>query len=181
MTLPLSILAVSGWRRVVRGWRAGWARRGVAAGLLAALLVPGLVWVVLKLVHTRHEAFFRTSDARALAFLDRSPRPGPVMAPVMPLGQAVPAFTGRQTFVGHYEWTPNMALRTQFAEALFDGHLSPAQATGLVRFSRASFLVADCAHSGVDLRHWLGTMIVGVRRFGCSTIYEIRSTGGGKP
>lgn len=174
ITLPLGILAVGGWRRLRRPVTSARLRTVTAVSLIAALLVPGIVWVVLELIDTRQGNFFRPSDARALTFLARASPAGPVLAPVTPLGQAVPAFTGRRTYVGHYEWTPDMAARTKVAEALFAGRLSFTQASDLVRVTGVRFLAADCAHDGVDLGHLLGPLIVAVHRFGCATVYEVR-------
>jgi hypothetical protein len=131
----------------------------------------------MQLVKTRDGDFFRPGERRALAFLSNAPQPGAVLAPVAPLGQAVPGFTGRQTYVGHYEWTPDMAYRTALAEALFDGRLSPTQAIGFVRASGVTFLAADCSRSRVDLRPILGPTIVRAWSFGCATVYQVRSPG----
>ena len=92
----------------------------------------------------------------------------------MAVGQAVPAFTGRHTYVGHYEWTPNMTQRTLWAQALFTGRMPTAQARALVRFSRARFLLSDCAPGTADLRPVLGSLMVSVRQFGCATLYQVR-------
>ncbi len=170
LTLPLSILAVRGWRRMR-------PPRAVAVAAVLAVTIPGLVWIVGQVDKTRDGNFFAPGEARALAFLDHAPQPGPVLAPRAPLGQAVPAFTGRQTYVGHYEWTPDMALRAALTEALFAGRLPRAQAIELVRASRATFLASDCSRGRVDLRPTLGPMIVAVRRFGCATVYEVGRAG----
>jgi hypothetical protein len=166
LTLPLSILAVRGWQRLR-------APRALAAAVVLSLTVPGLVWVVVHLGKARTRDFFQSGEARALAFLNSAPQPGPVLAPIA-LGQAVPGFTGRQTYVGHYEWTPDVVARTARTEALFDGRLSPADGASLVRASKARFLLANCAPERVDLRPLLGSMIVGTRRFGCATVYQVR-------
>jgi hypothetical protein len=141
--------------------------------VVLSLTVPGLVWVVVHLGKARTRDFFQSGEARALAFLNSAPQPGPVLAPIA-LGQAVPGFTGRQTYVGHYEWTPDVVARTARTEALFDGRLSPADGASLVRASKARFLLANCAPERVDLRPLLGSMIVGTRRFGCATVYQVR-------
>lgn len=166
LTLPLAILTV-------RGWRTLRAPRVLAAAAVLAVTVPGMTWVVQQLVRTRAANFFSAGEARALAFLDRARRAGPVLAPAMPIGQAVPAFTGRQTYVGHYYWTPDYPGRSALAEALFDGRLSRARAVQLVRVSKAAFLVSDCRPGRANLQPLLGALIVRVRRFGCATVYEV--------
>jgi len=170
LSLPLAILTV-------RGWRTLRVPRWVAAAAVIAVTVPGTIWVVQELVRTRAEHFFSTGEARALSFLDRSRRAGPVLAPAMPLGQAVPAFTGRQTYVGHYYWTPDYTGRSALADQLFDGRLSRAQAVALVRVSKAAFLVSDCRRGRADLQPLLGGLIVRVWRFGCATVYEVGRPG----
>jgi hypothetical protein len=167
LSLPLAILAVKGWRRLR-------VPRALAAAALLLATAPGMVWIVQQLVQTQGQHFFRPGEARALAFLDRASRPGPVLAPAMPLGQAVPAFAGRRTYVGHYYWTPDYPGRAAAADALFDGRLSRAQASQLVRSSQAAFLASDCRRGRVDLTPLLGQMILRTWRFGCATVYELR-------
>lgn len=167
LSLPLAILAVQGWRALR-------VPRVVVAAVVLGVTVPGMVWVVQYLAKHRANNFFAPGEARALAFLDHARRPGPVLAAVMPLGQAVPAFAGRQTYVGHYYWTYNYFHRAAVTEALFDGQLARAQATALVRASRASFIAADCRPGRANLGPLLGNLIVRVRHFGCATVYEVR-------
>jgi hypothetical protein len=172
LSLPLAILAVRGWERL------GLPRLMsvvTAAAVVVVVTVPGLVWYARQLYSTQSQHFFRPAEARALAFLNSSPRPGGVMAPVFPLGQAVPPFTGRQTYVGNYYWTPDYTTRATETEALFDGKLPRAQAAQLVRSSQARFLASDCKPSRHDLRPVLGRLIVGVRGFGCATVYEVQA------
>lgn len=167
LSLPLAILAV-------RGWRTYRLPLALVAATVVLVTVPGTVWMVQQLINTRGQHFFTTGEAHALAFLDSAPRPGPVLAPVMPLGQAVPGFTGRQTFVGHYYWTPNYPLRTSETDALFEGRLTRVQSTLLVRLSGAAFLASDCRPGRVDLRPLLGALVIQFWRFGCATVYEVR-------
>src|SRR5581483_3746872 len=107
LTLPLGIMAVQGWRALLLRARAGGflLARPVAGALVLAVTVPGMVWAIQYLSNNRANNFFTTGESKALAYLNSSPRSGAVLAPVMPLGQAVPAFAGRQTYVGHYYWT----------------------------------------------------------------------------
>jgi hypothetical protein len=172
LSLPLGILAVKGWRDLR-------VPRPLVAATLLAVTVPGMVYVIQQMVKTRPAHFFAPGEARALAFLNASPRPGPVLAPAAPLGQAVPAFAGRQTYVGHYYWTPDYAHRMPRVEELFNGRLAPAQAVQLVRESGASFLASDCRRGRVNLEPLLTAEITRTRRFGCATVYELRRAGSG--
>jgi hypothetical protein len=166
LSLPLSILAVRGWSRLRLPRVAG-----VAA--IAALTLPGMVFIAAELRDTREKHFFEPDERRALEYLDRSARRGPVLAAREPLGEAAPGFSGRQTFVGHYTWTPDYYAREDRAEALFDGRLGRRQALALVRESRAAFLASDC-RDRADLRSRLRPVLVRVRRLGCATVYEVR-------
>jgi len=166
LSLPLAILAVRAGRRVS-------LPRVISLALVLLVTVPGLVWVIQQLDRTQSQRFFTPGEARALAFLDHARRPGPVLAAAMPLGQAVPAFTGRETYVGHYYWTPQYPARVALADQLFRGRLSRPQAAALVRSSRAVFLVADCRHGHPNLRALLGSLVLRSWRFGCATVYEI--------
>jgi hypothetical protein len=175
LSLPAGILTVRGWRHLAT--RRSPPVVAATAALAAALLVPGLIWLGRQLVLTRPQLFFRPGEARALAFLERLPRPGAVLAPTMPLGQAVPAFTGRATYTGHPTWTPAYAARTRVTSLLFDGRLAPAQARELIALSRAAFLLSDCQPGRVSLTPLLGGRLQRTWHFGCATLYELRPGG----
>lgn len=166
LSLPLAILTVRG----VRGLR---LPRAVSVAVLTAAIIPGLVWIMQRLIETNSQHFFAPGEAQALAFLSRSPRPGPVLAPAMPLGQAVPGFTGRHSYVGHYYWTPAYPQRVALANGLFAGRLTQPEAALLVRLSRASFLLADCKHDRIDLGRLLGSLVTRRWQFGCASVYEL--------
>ena len=164
LSLPLAVLAVRGWRSV------GLPRAVAVAAVVAATLF-GMIFAVSKFRETSDDHFLPESEARALDYLEDAPRDGPVLA-VQRLGIAVPAFTGRQTWVGHYYWTPGYDDRRVRADDLFGGRLDPAGARALVLESRAAFVLARCEGSA-DLRPLLGDLVRDVRRFGCATVYEV--------
>ena len=83
------------------------------------------------------------------------------------IGMAVPAWTGRRTWVGHHAWTPDYQRRREQADALFNGGLDPGQARMVAAIGPA-YLLADCRNR-VDLSAELG---VPARRFGCATVYR---------
>jgi hypothetical protein len=163
LSLPLAILAVKGLRHRMRP--------ALAVAAVALATVPGIVYVATELRETRDDHFFTAGEMDALQYLDDVAGDGSVLAPVKPLGQSVPGFAGRKTFVGHYTWTPDYESRRVRSEQLFDGRLDRGAALDLVRESGARFLAADCGRP--DLRPLLGELIVRVRRFGCATVYEV--------
>jgi hypothetical protein len=179
ITLPLAVLAVRGvqeisWGRVPR------AR--LVAGLAVALgTIPANAYA-LAVAHrytdpTPGNANFITRDERdALAYLDHDPDPGGVLTQFY-LGEAVPARTGRRTFVGDCLWSePNCMPRSLQADALFDGTMPPAAARRFVRESGARFLLFSCVKHA-DLVEELSPLITAVSRFGCAAVYELRPPG----
>ena len=165
LSLPLAILALPGLRR------AGVPALALVL-LVAAFTIPGSALYVKKLHDEAPQHFLPASEASALSALARSRTPGGVLARP-PLGTAVPAFSGRSTWVGHPIWTPAYAARSARADALFAGRLAPPAAAALVRESGARFVVADCRASP-RLPAALAGVMVSARRFGCATVYRVR-------
>jgi hypothetical protein len=95
-----------------------------------------------------------------------------VLTPVY-MGLLVPAYTGRETWVGAGSWTPNFAARQHQAEDLFGGRLRPAQARALVRRSGAHFLLSDC-HDRADIARTVAAFTDPPRRYGCATVWRVR-------
>jgi hypothetical protein len=173
LSLPCAVLAVRGFGALARSWaRPRVLLRAAGVAVALALTVPGMVWATTELDRTRNAHFVGADEARALGYLDRLRRPGAVLA-AQPLGLMVPAFTGRRTWVGHYNWTPDYRARVGQAAALFGGRLGTADATRLVGGSGATFLIARCVDHA-DLGRLLAASVVSVRRFGCAAVYELR-------
>ncbi len=166
VSLPLAILVVRGWHRLR-------LPRPVAVAAIALVTIPGAVYNVVELRKAREDHFFQTDERRALTYLDDAARPGPVLAPRTPLGQAVPGFAGRNTYVGHYTWTPDYVNREKRANALFDGRMKRPEAYQLIRESHAVFLVSDC-RGRADLGPLLRPLLLRTRHIGCATVYELR-------
>jgi hypothetical protein len=120
--------------------------------------------------------FLRNAEQDAVKFLDEHDDPGGVLAPVF-VGQAIPALTGRETWVGQPSWTSDYQLRVGIAESLFSGAFGPAAAQQIVLDSGVRFLMSDCAHRRVELSTALRPILVGAQRFGCAVVYEIRVAG----
>jgi hypothetical protein len=168
LTLPLVVLAVLG---------VGDALRPAAAGALIALLtVPGTLYRADQLrsaVHAGRQPFFlENGEYAALRWLDRTPEHGGVLAPIY-TGLLVPAWTGRETWVGAGSWTPDFDARVQAAERLFSGRLGRPQAEAVVRGSGARFVLSDC-HGRADIASLLARVTDPPRRFGCAVVWRVR-------
>jgi hypothetical protein len=95
-----------------------------------------------------------------------------VLTPVYS-GIVVPAYTGRETYIGAGSWTPDFDLRRQQTEALFAGELGTAEARALVRRSGAAFLYSDC-HGRAEIEPIVRGFTDPPQRFGCATVYRVR-------
>jgi hypothetical protein len=168
-SVPLAALAV-------RGGRLLRAPAWLAIAAVLVLTLPGLAWEVDNFRATvrgdQQLYVLGDGEADALRYLERRDRPGSVLAPHA-IGQAVPAFTGRQTYVGHPNGTPDWHARRPRVDALFAAALPPAEALALVRDSGSRFLLSDC-RGRADLAPLLGARLAAVRRFGYATVYELR-------
>lgn len=177
LTLPLAILAAAGVRARL-GERGLWSPgvRGWVVAAVVLLVVPGTLYRVDTLrdaVKKGYQPFFLEDGERdALRWLDGNAEPGGVMTPVY-LGLAVPAYTGRETYIGAGSWTPDFDRRREQMEALFGGRMRPAQAERLVRASGARFLLADC-HGRANITPVVRAFTDPPRRFGCATVYRVR-------
>jgi hypothetical protein len=173
LTLPLVVLGVLAWRghlgrRALPLWP--------AVAVAAVLIVPGTAYRIdnmRKAVSVGRQPHFLTDGEHdALTALSRDPRPGGVLTPVY-MGLLVPAYTGRETWVGAGSWTPDFTARQQQAERLFAGRLNPTQAAALVRRSGARFLLSDC-HRRADIARTVAGFTDLPHRYGCATVWRVR-------
>jgi hypothetical protein len=173
LALPLVVLGVVGVRALL-GDRPLPAAAAVAA--VALLVVPGTAYNVDQIrdaVNRGFQPHFLTDDEHdALRHLDDLDEEGGVLAPRY-MGLLLPAYTGRETWIGAGSWTPDFDRRAELTEDLFAGRMARPEAEALVRRSRARFLLSDC-HG----RARIDGLVVGVagppRRFGCATVYRVR-------
>lgn len=173
LTVPLVLLAVIGARSLL-------GERSLPAWLVAAavlvLIVPGTIYRVdqmqVAINKGRQPHFLKLGEHDALRALDRDPEPGGVLTPVY-TGLLLPAYTGRETWIGAGSWTPGFDARERATEALFAGRLSRARAEAIVRRSGARFVLSDC-HGRADITHQLARITGPPRRFGCATLYRVR-------
>ncbi|MDQ6605377.1 MAG: hypothetical protein M3Z06_02380, partial [Actinomycetota bacterium] len=126
-----------------------------------------------SLVGGYDQALFRlnSDQAQALAYIDRAPRAGGVLAPPL-LSMSVPAFTGRRTYAGHGQWQPavNVALTNSFFDPGL-GDPTGAFRRAILSRSGVRFVVADCNAPGA-LNRAIAPIARPVKRFGCVTVYE---------
>jgi hypothetical protein len=183
LTIPLAILAVLGAGQWVQAPTR--LSRAAAVCVVAALTVPALVW---KLNDARRStsqtavvfpgappnAYFLTAgEAAALRFIAHDPVPGGALATSY-LGEVIPEETGRTTWLGLPSWTPDYVSRSSEAEQLFSGRMTSADAIAFVRSTGARYVIADCQHHP-DLPRLLGPIVVSARRFGCTTVVQVKS------
>ncbi len=173
LTLPLVLLGVL----ALREWLgASPLPLAVAVALLLVFIVPGTAYRVDRIrgaVNRGFQPYFLTDDEHdALTYLDRVPAAGGVLTPYYS-GQVVPAYTGRETWVGAGSWTPNINRRRALAERLFAADMEAEEAAGLVRRSRARFVYSDCQRRA-NIERLVAAVTGPVRRFGCATVYPVR-------
>jgi hypothetical protein len=152
-SLPLAILAVSGWQRL--GLPA--AVSGLAVALL---LLPGAAYAGATFhdyLNDDYAPYTLTAGERAaIATLPA----GRVLATPY-LATALPALTGR---------TP-AAVDARRADQLFDGHLGPAAARALIARARARVLLSDCVRGRAEIDRLVAPLGFVEQRFGCARRY----------
>ncbi len=176
ISLPLSVLAVAAWQRHGRGRPL--AHPLVAALAIAVITVPGIVYELQTFRDSERSGaapyWLAPGEREALAYLDRSSASGGVLARQY-IAMAVPAFTGRRTWVGDYTWTPQFTFRATLVEELMGGRLPAAAARRILEAVGARFVLTDCAKPA-PIETWLGPLVLSKRTFGCAAVYELRQT-----
>ncbi len=185
ITIPLAVLAVQGvrtarWPESVR-LRSLSRRRTIAWVAVALAVVPGVIYEMnvarqLALPTLDNANFIDRDERSALDYLADKREPGGVLTRSY-LGALVPSKTGRHTLVGDCLWSqPQCLKRGDVAKRLFAGTLGPRNAKRFVRRSGARFLLADC-QTQANLPDVLGSLVVGIRRFGCASVIEVDAPG----
>jgi hypothetical protein len=141
----------------------------------ALLILPGTAYLANELrdaVDRGDQAHYLTpGEHDALAYLDRQREPGGVLAPDY-IGTVVPAYTGRETWIGAGSWTPHFDARRAAANRLFGGTLGAAEARALVTATHARFLLSDC-HGRANIDRLVSGFTDPPRRFGCAAVYRV--------
>ena len=173
LTPPLVVLAMLALRAHLGERPIGLVPALAAVALLVVLGSAYRVDGLADAVHIGRQPFtLEPGERDALRHLDELAEPGGVLAPVY-TGIAVPAYTGRETWIGAGSWTPDQPERARDAEALFDGRLGEQGAEALVRRSRARFVLSDC-HGRADISQLLAGFTDPPRRFGCASVWRVR-------
>ena len=184
VTLPLSILAVSGWetsrRRLQARVRIPQAAVATVAVLAIALFtVPAGIYQIDSAdgftsnspggLAARQLVVLSSDQAAAMRYLNRSPIPGAVLAPWY-LSMSVPADTGREVYAGHPMWQP--AANVTRAN-LFYASSGPAAGIrrAILQQSGASFVIDDCG-GAPGIAAAIAPITRPVAKFGCLTVYR---------
>lgn len=173
LTLPLVVLGALALRHHL-GRRS--IPRWPAVAAVVVLAGIGTVYRASELadaIHLGRQPFFlKPGERDALRYLDAAPEPGGVLTPVYS-GIVVPAYTGREVWIGAGSWTPDFDTRHDLTERLFGGQLDAARARAVVRESGARFLYSDC-HGRADIAATVKGFTDPPRRFGCATVWRVR-------
>ena len=181
VSVPLALLAVQGWRRVLEKRRLGGRNPRVLRFLVTAGVVvlvfgaaPATTRLLIKYrLAGRAVAQLDRPDADALDYLARQPRGG--VLSTAKVGIWVPALTDDSTYVGHSIWSPQWARRRDHVNRLFDDPgqrpLSPAAALALIEQPGARYVLEPC---GAREQLWPLLEPRGYSRhtFGCANVYS---------
>jgi hypothetical protein len=166
MQLPLAVLAVMALRPL---------RLAPTVAVVALLVIPGTLYRVDQMRDAvqvgRQPHFLEPEEVDALRYLDREDQAGGVISPVF-TGLLVPAYTGRQTWVGAGSWTPDLEERIDLTEDMFGGRMPAGEVEQLVRESGARFILSDC-HGRADISELVEGFTEAPQRFGCATVWEV--------
>jgi hypothetical protein len=175
ITIPLAVLAVEGLQML--GWRRLPRRMLIGTALVALFTIPAAYYEINEArINTApapgNSNFITRGERDALDYLARDREAGGVLTNFY-LGDAVPGFTGRRTYVGDCLWSePNCSGRATNAEWLFGGAATPAAARTFVLGTGARFVLADCTTTA-DMRRLLGPIVRSEHKFGCAAVYEV--------
>ena len=170
---PLAILAVLAVRDGLGRRSMGWLIPLAAVGLL---VIPGTVYRVQQMrdaVKAGLQPFFLTVDERdALRWIEANPLPGGVMTENY-LGTVIPAYTGRQTWLGAGSWSPNFNSRQKALDQLFAGQLGVNGARSVVVRLGAGFILEDC-RAKPKFFEQVSTFTEVVWKQGCVTVLRVK-------
>lgn len=172
LAIPLAVLAVQGTLTI---WRA--PKPAIVVGILIVMTLPGIAHkldVARNSVQSAGDPYWIfPGEQAAMDALASDPRPGGVLGASY-AGYMLPAYTGRETYVGALSWSPDWEERQRPANALVEGRLTGQSARDFVTSTNARFVFVDCRPGLADLSGTLGPLLQDIRRYGCATVYELR-------
>lgn len=182
ISVPLAVLIGQAGKSI--RWPTGRSRGVLAMVAAVAFTVPVAVD---QLTHTSWAVFsgpgqanfLPASEVQALDYVEDQPGRGGVLTN-FGVGVAVPAETGKPTYVGNPFWSePGLNRRRELAFQLVMGRMRPAQARAFVLGTGARYVVLGC-QSRTRLGPLLGSIIQSSHRFGCFTVYTIGNNVAGR-
>ena len=181
LTLPLAILAVQGFTTNRPSWMPP-ARAFWVVPVLAFLIIPGTAHKVRLVRNNIHNVaypyYIFPGEEKALAWLESDPRSGGVLASSYG-GLLVPPYTGRETYIGPFSWTPMYELRARVTGAFFGDKLAPSAAQRFVKGTGARYVFQECqgrVQPPPSLLTELGPLVLATKDFGCARVYVLKPT-----
>jgi hypothetical protein len=172
IALPLAVLCTRAWRRLE-------LPRAATLAAAALMVVPGTLFLSSDIglnIRDRTRVFWLyPRESAAMDYLSSAPHPGGILSSYH-ISPAAVAMTGRQAWVGNPIWTPDYLDRAARTAKLFAGTLPARDARRLVAASGARYVLADCPAR--DPARALGPMVLDVKRFGCVSVIEVRTSPG---
>jgi hypothetical protein len=177
--IPLSVLIVQGLTVSRPKWLSPLPKWAIVA-LLLFFSVPGTIhkmWSSVHLMTTASYPYnFEPGEQAALRWLETNRTPGGVLTNGYG-GLLVPPFSGRESYIGPFSWTPDLLNKTVLVDEVFSGTSNPETAQSFVRGTGARFIFQPChgkATAGPSLRQELGDLVESEHQFGCSRVYVLR-------
>ncbi|MEI6446945.1 MAG: hypothetical protein WCO96_03565 [Actinomycetes bacterium] len=181
LSIPLAVLAVQGLT-TNRPSRVPAPRWWWVVPALLILAIPGPIHrlrMAKTNVDTRLFPYeFGPGEREALDWLNSEPTPGAVLAEAYG-GLLVPAFAGREAYMGTPSLTRDYKLRQGAMFILLYGNMKPTAAREFVRASGARFIFLSCQpgeRPQRDLSPVLGPLVQRKLAFGCSRVYVLKPT-----
>jgi hypothetical protein len=178
VTLPLAVLAVRTWPRVTgfRPVRYSPRRWVLAIAAIGAVCLPGMIFSCLALRSALRSPtptyLLTSSQRRALDWLqDHGERGG--VASEQDLGEAVPVFTDRPSWLANPVWTRDHRQRNDLIARILTGKLRGRTARRALLGTGATYLLLGC-----DDYLPPGDMPPAARleaRFGCVRVIQLRT------
>ncbi len=193
LSIPLVVLAVQG----LTVWRPSWIPRPRWWWVLPVVLVATVPGTAHRLSLAKdnidNKVFpytLKPGEQAALKWIEASSVPGGVLADAYG-GLLVPAYAGRDSFIGPRVLTPNFSERSKamnhlMFSAFFAARSGVAPSPDAIRQARefvsqsgGRFIFEECGGwktGAPDLMPLIGPLVQAQRRFGCARVYVLKQT-----